>query len=394
MLRVGWLSAPASAVTGYGKITLEICSRLVDMGYEVVNIGGRGTVVTWGEKLWVNTEKGNGFLVLPCWGQVGDRGIIEYYIQRYGLEVLISLWDSFVLPAIERPSIPWVAYCPFDAKITRKWAGDLMNADLIVAYSHFGYNELLKHFPDFMVRYIPHAVNAKEVFKPRSEEEKPQLRDKWNIPRDDFLVLFVGTNMGERKNIPQLMLTFKRFVEKHPDSDLYLFTNLAQYPSGYNIIGFAEELGIQKKVMMPRFNTILDSVEDKELAELYACADVTVNATLGEGFGMSVLESMACGVPVIATNNSSMTELVQGHGWLVDTVPEETWIDIPCWIPTLQRFNPPNLGSLLKCLEEAYENTDLRKEYGRNSRDFAVKNYDWSELMPKWDALIKEMVKK
>jgi len=391
MVKVGWLSAPASAVTGYGKITLEVCSRLTDMGHEVVNVGGRGTVITWGEKLWVNTEKGNRFLVLPCWGQVGDRGTIEYYIQRYGLEVLVSLWDSFVLHAIGRPSIPWAAHIPIDAPLTRKWANYLVNADLIVPYSKFGYNELLKHFPDFMVKYIPHAINT-EVFKPRTEEEKTQLRTKWNIPKDNFMVLFVGANMGERKCIPHLMLTFKRFIEKYTDSTLYLFTNLAQWPSGSDIMGFAEELGIQHKVTMPRFNTILDSVEDEELADLYACTDITVNASLGEGFGMSILESMSCGIPVIATNNSSMSELVQGgHGWLVDTVPEETWVDIPCWVPTLQQFSPPNLRSLLRCLGEAYENPDLRKEYGRKARDFVVETYDWNMIMPKWEELLKEL---
>jgi glycosyltransferase involved in cell wall biosynthesis len=86
-----------------------------------------------------------------------------------------------------------------------------------------------------------------------------------------------------------------------------------------------------------------------------------------------------------------MTELVQGHGWLVDTVPEDVWVDVPCWVPTLQRFNPPNLSSLLKCMEEAYDNPDLRKEYGRKAREFAVKNYDWSVVMPKWEELLVEL---
>jgi glycosyltransferase involved in cell wall biosynthesis len=100
---------------------------------------------------------------------------------------------------------------------------------------------------------------------------------------------------------------------------------------------------------------------------------------------------MSCGTPVIATNNSSMRELVQGHGWLVDTVPEDVWVDIPQWVPTLQRFNPPNLSSLLKCMEEAYYNPDLRKEYGRKAREHALREYDWSVVMPRWTELINEL---
>jgi len=389
-LKVGWLSAPASALTGYGKITLGACSGLADMGHEVFNIGGRGTTVTWGEKFWVQNEKGSRFLVLSCWGQVGDRGTIEYYVRRYGLEVLVSLWDAFVLPPIGRPSIPWAAMIPIDAPMTKKWANCLVNADMAIAYSKFGYGELLKFFPDFMVKYIPHATDT-QVFRPRSDEEKVGLRKKWGIPEGAFLILFVGANMSERKCIPQLMLTFQRFLGTHPDSILYLYTNVAYWPQGYDLFGFAEELGIQGKVVMPKFNTILDSVEDEELAELYAIADVTVNATLAEGFGLSILESMSAGTPVIATNNSSMTELVQDHGWLVDTVPEDVWVDVPVWVPTLNRFNPPNLSSLLKCLEEAHESPDLRKEYGKKAREFAVKNYDWSVVMPEFEKMLEEL---
>jgi glycosyltransferase involved in cell wall biosynthesis len=389
-MNILWLSAPASAETGYGRITKEVCSRLADLGHDVINVGGRGGTIIWGEKLWIHTDKGNRFLILPCWAQVGDRNTIEYYIKRYQREILITLWDCFVLPALGRPSIPWGAYFPIDSNFTRKWANYLINADLLITYSKFGYNEALKHYPDFMVKYIPHAVDV-DLWHPRTEEEKIEIRRKWGIPEDKFMFLFVGANIGERKAPIQLMLTFKRFVKKHPNSLLYLYTNLASWPQGYDIIGFANELGIQNSIMMPAFNTILDSVEDEELAELYACADVTVNPTLGEGFGMAILESMSCGTPVIATNNSSMTELIHGRGWLVDTVPEDVWVDIPVWVPTLSRFNPPNLNSLLSCMEEAYNNSDLRKKYGRESREFVVKNYSWDLIMPMWEELIREL---
>jgi glycosyltransferase involved in cell wall biosynthesis len=385
------LSAPITATTGYGKVSRDILLALADLGYDVVNIGGRGSTITWGEKVYIQTPKGNQVLVLPCWGQVGDRGTIEYYVKRYNIEVLVSLWDAFVLPAIGKPSVPYAAYVPVDASMTSKWANTLINADIVTAISRFGYNELLKHFPDFMVKYISHGVDA-TTFKPHKLEDRMQFRDSWGIPRDKFVFLFLGANMGERKNIIQLMITFKKFVEKHPDALLYLYTNMfTGYPTGYDIAGFAEHMGIQGKVMGPTFNTMLDSVEDDKLAELYACADVTVNASLGEGFGMSILESEACGTPVIATNNSSMQELVQDHGWLVDTVPEDVWVDCPVWVPTLQTFSVPDLTSLYLCMEDAYNNPDKRKEYGRKSRLFA-EQYDWPKIMPEWEALIKELM--
>ena len=391
MTKIGWLSAPISATTGYGKVSRDILLLLADMGYDVVNIGGRGAVVTWGEKIYIQTGKGNQVLVLPCWGQVGDAGTVEYYVRRYGIEVLISLWDAFVLPVIGKPSVPYAAYIPVDARMTNRWANCLAKADIVMAYSRFGYNQVLQHFPHFMVRYIPHGVDAEGTFKPCTKKERMHFRDAWGIPRKKFVFLFLGANMGERKNIMQLLYTFKKFSENHEDALLYLYTNMfTGYPTGYDIASLAEELGIPSKVMGPAFNTMLDSVEDEDLAQLYNCADVTINPSLGEGFGMSILESQACGTPVIATDNSSMHELVEGHGWLVETVPEDMWVDYPVWVPTLQHFTVPNLSHLLACMEDAYNNPDKRKEYGRKSREFA-EQYDWAQIMPEWEALIKEL---
>lgn len=390
IMRVGWISTPLTARSGYGKVTKEVCFRLADMGYEVVNIGGRIQTVVLGEKFYVPTENGNRVLVLPAWGQVGDHATIEYYVRRYRLEAVISLYDAYV-HMFGKPSVPWAMQCPIDAELTKKWLTYMLNADCIVAMCDYAYNQLLKHFPDFMIRKIEHGVDT-EIFHPRSQEEKLKLREKWNIPKEAFVMLNVSANWGERKSLCQLMITFKRFLERHPDAYLYLYTNLVERcPQGYDLIGFAEELEISNHVLGPKINVILDSVDDSELSELYATADVLVHPSWAEGFGLPIIEAMACGTPVIATNTTSMTELVQGRGWLVEPVPRDVWEDVPVWIPLLSRYQVPNLNSLLECMEDAYNSPDKRLEYGKLSREYAL-NYDWSRIVPKWDSLIREMV--
>jgi len=391
MTRIGWISAPITATTGYGVVSRDICFRLADMGYEVVNIGGRGASVVWGEKTEILTEQGNRVLVLPAWGQTGDKATVDYYTERYKLDVIISLFDAFVLN-FGKPRKKWIAYIPVDAPVTRKWANYLVSSDYVVAMSNYGFRELLNHFPFFMLREIPHGVDTK-VFRPRTFEEKMELRAKWGIPRDKFVFLFVGANMGERKCIPQLMIVFKKFLAKHDDAILYLHTTLRGVaPNSYDLMEFADELGIGDHVMGPKFNLTLDSLETEQLAELYAMADVGVWPSFGEGFNMPLLECMACGTPVIATYSSSMIELVRGHGWLVDTISEDEWVDVPVWIPLLARYAVPSLKDLLARMEEAYENHELRQAYALATRDFAL-NYDWGKVMPKWDALIQEAMK-
>jgi len=389
-MKVGWVSAPLTSTSGYGKVTKEVCFRLADLGFEVVNVGGRLTSVVLGERFYVWTPKGNRILVLPTWGQTGDRATLEHYIRRYGLDVIVSLYDAYVI-GFGKPSKPWAAQFPIDSELTAVWRNHVLAADYVVAMSKFGEQQLLKHFPDFMVRYIPHGVDT-SVFKPISQDEKTQLRKKWGIPEDVFLMLNVSANWGERKGLPQLMLTFKRFLENHKDAMLYLFTNLKENcPQGYDLLAFADELGIADRVVGPKFNPILDSIEDEALAELLSIADVYVSCAFGEGFGLPLLEAMACGIPCIAPANSSQIELVGGHGWLVENVSDDMWVDVPVWIPLLAKYQVPNLNSLLDCMKAAYEDPIARKVFGRKSRKFAMK-YDWKLIMPKWESLLKEMV--
>jgi glycosyltransferase involved in cell wall biosynthesis len=387
-MNIGWVSAPISATTGYGLVSRNICFRLADLGYDVVNIGGRGTTVVYGEKIVFVSPKGKRVLSLPAWGFTGDKNTIEYYIQRYKLDVIISLFDAFAL-GFGKPSKPWAAYIPIDAPLTKKWYNYLTNPDVIVAMSNFGKNELLKFFPPFMIDYIPHGVDT-TVFKPVSKRGKAKFRKLFNIPEDKFVALFVGANMGERKCIPQLMIAFKRFLEKHPDSLLYLMTALRnRYPEGYDLIAFAEELGISDKVLGPAFNVVVDPLDETELAKLYACADVLVLPSFGEGFGLPIIEAQSSGVPVIATKSSSIIELVEGHGWLIETVSGDEWIDVPVWIPLLAQYNVPKISSIVEMLCDAYENPSKRAEYAEKSREFALQ-YDWDNIMPKWRNLIDE----
>ena len=59
-------------------------------------------------------------------------------------------------------------------------------------------------------------------------------------------------------------------------------------------------------------------VGEVSLAELYTACEAFVFPSLEEGFGIPVIEAMACGVPVITSNTTSLPEVAAGHAWLVD----------------------------------------------------------------------------
>ena len=83
----------------------------------------------------------------------------------------------------------------------------------------------------------------------------------------------------------------------------------------------------------------------EEMAAIYSSLDVLMNASMGEGFGLTVLEAQACGVPAIVTDFTAMSE-VCGAGWKVGY--ERHWTDQASWQAR------PHVEEIVESLEECY----------------------------------------
>lgn len=325
---------------------------------------------------------------MPTFGQLGGSDVAQIFINRYKLDLIITLWDSFVIHYIGNLSVPAITYLPVDTEFTNNMYANVMGAYKLVAYSKFGRNELLKWFFPSKVGYIPHGIDT-ETYKPVTEEERQKVREGLKIPQDAFMILDVGANVGERKQMPYQMITFKKFLEKHPNSYMFLFTNMSMpYPHGYDLVTFADMLGIKDHIRYPAVDPIIEPFSEEHMARLYGASDVFWSMTLGEGFGLPTLEAQSCGTPAIITNCSTSPELVEGHGWLTDTNPDYRFV--PVWIPTLQTYPVASMKSALECLEDAYENPDKVKKYGRESRKFSL-GYAWEKIMPMWFRFLCEI---
>jgi len=326
--------------------------------------------------------------VLPTFGQLGGEDVAQTFIDRYNLDIIITLWDCFVIHYIGKLSAPAIPYLPIDAPFTENMYTNVKGAYKIIAYSRFGQRELLKWFPPSKVAYIPHGIDT-VTYKPCSERENRRVREELKIPEDAFMTMVTAANVGERKQLPYQMLVFKKFLEKHPDSYMFMFTNMSMpYPHGYDLKTFARMLGIAEHIRYPAVDPIIEPYTEEHMALLYGASDLYWSLTLGEGFGLGTIESMACGTPVAITNCSTGPELVAGHGWLIETNPD--YVFVPVWIPTLQMYPVCSMKSALECLEDAYHNRDKLEEYGRKSREFSLE-YDWSRIMPMWFKFLKEV---
>ncbi|NWF81199.1 MAG: glycosyltransferase family 4 protein [Chloroflexi bacterium] len=153
------------------------------------------------------------------------------------------------------------------------------------------------------VRLLYPGVDAR--FRPLPAAELAPVQARLGLPA--AFVLFVGT-LEPRKNLPRLVQAFARLA--HPGLTLLIAGRRGWlYEETFALV---EQLALQDRV---RF---LDFVADQDLPALYNLAQAFVYPSLYEGFGLPVLEALACGVPVVTAASSSLLEVAGTAAILVD----------------------------------------------------------------------------
>jgi glycosyltransferase involved in cell wall biosynthesis len=202
--------------------------------------------------------------------------------------------------------------------------------------------------------YVPHAVDT-EVYRPYDRRE---VRRTLGAPENGFLVGMVAANKGRpsRKGFVQALQAFKVLAEKHDDAYLYLHTMVNPgIAAGEDLFAIVESLGIPKDRVMvaDQYRVLFDPFPADAMAKIYSSLDVLLNPSMGEGFGVPILEAQACGVPVIVTDFSAMTELC-GAGWLVGSTP--FWTGMNAWQVI------PDVGDIAGALEECHGRSGRTRE--------------------------------
>ncbi|WP_048147934.1 glycosyltransferase family 4 protein [Palaeococcus ferrophilus] len=198
----------------------------------------------------------------------------------------------------------------------------------------------VSHFTDTSVEVVPNGVDDKR-FRPSQggEELKEELGIEGNV------VLYVS-RMSYRKG-PHVLLNAFAGIE---DATLVMAGSGEMLPF---LKAQARFLGVEDHV---RF---LGYVPDEMLPRLYDMADVFVlPSTTAEAFGIVVLEAMASGVPVIATDVGGIPEIVR---------ESESGLLVP----------PGNELELRKAIERLLKNEELREFYGKNGRRTVEERYSW-----------------
>ena len=344
--------------SAYGQQTALFVPRINALTeHEVVAISapysGGGAILEW-----------EGIPVLPCVRDVAGNDIIGQYYEYFKADALISLCDPFGLlraaPVLAQAR--WFPWFPVDCDPLGEGDVTVLREGMgtPIAMSRFGERVLRNEGADPL--FCPHAADT-SVFCPGAPES---YRDSVpGIGPDTFLVGILAMNRGRRKAFDQQLLAFSRFHARHPDSFLALHTAPVGPAPATNLPGLCARLGISGAVTYPEaFLYDTGQITQAHLAAWYRGLDVLSMCSYGEGFGVPLVEAMACGTPVICTDGSAMSELC-GAGWTVSSTPD--WEDgHGAW------WRRPDASDI----EQAYEAAWLAREDGtlpglkKAARDF------------------------
>lgn len=161
-------------------------------------------------------------------------------------------------------------------------------------------------------RFVPNPLAYDENIL-RTEKDKKTVFEKYNLPQDKKYVLSL-CSLQPRKNILRIVRTFNQFVEKNKLEDVIL------------ILAGGMDENVEEKLNLSEVKNrvyVTGYIEDDEKHALYSNAEWFVYTSQYEGFGMPPLEAMACGCPVIASNNSSLPEVMGNSGIMIDWDSDE-----------------------------------------------------------------------
>ena len=241
-------------------------------------------------------------------------------------------------------------------------------ADIIVANSNAGAESHRQIFqrPSGDYRVVHNGVNI-ERFRPL---DGTGIRQELGIPLQ-IPVVGAFANFKMQKNHSMLFKAFKLVLESFPEARLLLVGDqptdsrgrLAQYISQLDHL--VDELGIRSQCIFLG--------HQKNTEHLYPACDVTVLSSLHEGTPNVLLESMACGVPPIATRVCDNDYVIKENevGYLV-TVGDEA-----------------EMAHRIKLL---LHNGVLRQEIGQKARDWVVEEFSCTRLAQKTEAVYLELL--
>ncbi len=375
--KVLWYSNSPVAQSGYSKQSRYIMDGLVQSGYQIdisPNYGfGAGTMTLNGSKYWPMGS-----------GRSEAEAILAYDKGKY--DMLFSLYDVWVLNAlaeqVKTKGIVWVPYIPLDFLYFPHDLGNMLqSATHILPMTQYGLDMLKRVGFNNVDRYIHHGVDT-NVYTPMDKTPKQDLRDTLGFKDKSFIISCFKMNKGDRVKYGENLEAIKIFLSRNPDiaNEVGVYIHaLPNTAGGQPLMHVIKSLGLESVVRFVEPYAYMCGFTEEQMARAYNGSDVVLNNVSSGGFEIPIIESLACGTPVIATDGMAMHELLEPIlPELLAPAKTEYWTALP------SKVLQPDPEAIADRIELVL-NRDMnkRKERQRLAK-YAHKKWNWNAIIPKW----------
>jgi len=377
MAKIVFISELDLSGSGYSHITINLCKGLVEQGHEV-------KVCALSYK---NEEHNWNISIFPAKSVPELTGMFHNLYHVWKPDVLIVAldipWQEMMLHHLQQYNTPYIAITPLESDpLCMSWAMTLMQAKKVFFLSEFATKEAEK--VGVPAEHLRIGVDTKAWRMAKLDEKKKLRQSLLGIEDDEtFIILTIADNQ-ERKNLSAAMQIVSGFGKTVTENYRYIVITRSGNTIGWRLRDLANDERVSIGDKYVEFDRGLSF---KELWGLYACADVFLLTSKGEGFGFPVTEAMSVGVPVVVTEVGALIEHVtEGGGWLI----EPAFVTIDPYGNANRYY--VNIDDGVNALAAVHSGLDV-KETIQSARKY-VESRNWDIPVLQLSAAIERLVEK
>jgi len=201
----------------------------------------------------------------------------------------------------------------------------------------------------------------------------PNIKSFYQHDKYVFLSVF---EWGERKAPEVLINAFNQEFKKN--DDVLLIVKILNFDPAIDVAREIAKLNLAKQKRAKIVVLLNTSILDYQMGSLYRSADCFVLPTRGEGWGMPILEAMACGLPVITTDWSAQTEFINPDICYPLQVKELIPAKAKCPYYEGFKWADPDIEHLRRLMRYVYEHQEEAGEKGKLAAAAAASKWTWN----------------
>lgn len=383
-----------AAATGFGTVTYDLGGALLNLGVDVrfmsMNIANVLPPEPFGSRTYdvQPNERPEAVLgILTGEGRDWTPDAILMVSDFYSAD-----WVTYVPPVLEAlQRVPSFHYCPVEGiGLPREW-GRLWSVVRPIAMSTFGQKEMAR-----IVGYEPpmiyHGVDQSVFYpiaanRPSAHVEengaratnKASAKQSFGLDPNRTMILRTDRNMP-RKRYPSMLRALLPVFQKHQDVDLVI--HCKPWDEGGNLYHVLSNFPewFQSRVLFTLGHDSFQGYSRERLNLLYNAADLYCS-TSAEGFGLTVAEAIACGVPVLGMDYSAVPEVIGPAGQvapvshLIDNEYAHFWAAV----------DEQAYGAMV---DRLLSKPSLRRQLGALGPAHVAKHFNWTRSAEQFLSLI------